>query len=87
MESVQIGQRCVDVGGLVWLPEQATEKGNGVYVPKLFQVRSVGSRSVHLKGRDDELIAYCYLTDTDCLERCRDLFTIYTMRPREQYPG
>jgi hypothetical protein len=83
----EIGEKIVAVGGMVWIPVRIYEKCDGVYLPKLYQIRSVGSESIHLQGHADELIKYCYLTEEECLKRCLTLFQIFTMRPYTDFPN
>ena len=83
----QIGEKCIAVGGLVYIPVLAYDNCDAVYVPKLFQIRSVGSYSVHLKGYRDVPIEYCYLTEADCVVRCQTLLAIYAMRSATDYPN
>jgi hypothetical protein len=83
----QIGERCVAVGGLVFLPVREEKLGPGVYVPELFQIRSVGTETVHFKDHDDVRKEFCYITRDSCLERCRTLYNIFTMKSLADYPG
>lgn len=71
----------------LWMPVPAPGYDRGVYIPKRRMILSVGSATVHMFKHDDTSFEYCYDSRSACIERCKDLFYVYTARPRDTYPA
>lgn len=82
-----IGQRCIEIGGLVWIAVRAYDDCDSVFVPKLLKIWSVGTMTVHLVGHHDVFLEQCFVEEEDCLERCLNLFHVFTARPYSDYPN
>lgn len=70
----------------VYVAVPAPGQPYGVHEPRPFKVRCVGSTHAILDGYRDTEFKFCYPTRAACIERCRDLYNIYTMQDRKKYP-
>lgn len=70
----------------VYVAVPAPGQSYGVLEPRPYKVRCVGSAYAILDGHRDTAFEFCYPTRAACIERCRDLYNIYTMQDREKYP-
>lgn len=70
----------------VYVAVPALDQPYGVYEPCCFKVSCVGSTYAILDGHRDTAFEFCYPTRAVCIERCRDLYNIYTMQDRKKYP-
>jgi len=70
----------------VYVAVLAADQPYGVYEPRRCKVLFVGSHHAILEGHRDTAFEFCYPTRATCIERCRDLYNIYTMQDRKKYP-
>ncbi len=71
---------------MVWVAVRAEGESYGVCKPRRSRILCVGTDVAVLEWYPDTKFEFCYPTRAACFERCRDLYNIYTARPREEYP-
>jgi hypothetical protein len=72
---------------MVWVAVRYRPDCDAVYVPEQVYIKSVGTNSVHLLGRDDQLFNFCFASERACMKWCHTKFSIITMLPPTKFPN